>query len=243
MAKILVINGSPRTKSNSAILAELAAKGASSVKDMEVSIFSFAGKQFYGCTGMCHAFCQNSGTCCQDDGFNDFADAWLEADGIVWVVPTYHAGPPAQIKAVLDRLGNSLFSVTRGKIARFNKPTGIIVNGTSRFGCQELVMQFFLTSIPNMKCLPIAGDSPKAGIAAIGQAPTWEPGCIEEDKAVVEASKVMGRRVAEMTKIIVKGLEACKDELDETYSAKEYMMNCRGKGAETDPNWRRAAEK
>lgn len=57
--------------------------------------------------GGCHACetCFKTGKACSfDDDFNIIAPAILEADAIVFTMPTYWYSIPAQIKGVIDRL-------------------------------------------------------------------------------------------------------------------------------------------
>lgn len=145
--RILTVNGSPRVKNNTGLLVERAADGVRKIDSMELKNFSFAGRSFAGCRGSCYGYCSKNGFCVEKDAFNDLLRAFLWADGIIWAVPTYHAGPPAQVKAALDRLGNVIFSFTKGMVPRFNKACGVITHGSSRWGGQELTAQFMINSI------------------------------------------------------------------------------------------------
>lgn len=182
-----------------------ALKGAVSVKDVEIETYDFSDKEFTGCRGSCALYCMKNGKCCLKDDFNNFLDTYLSADGIILAAPTYHAGPPSQVKAAADRLGNVLFSFLKGNMPRINKCCGAITNGPSRWGGQELTVQFMLESFVQLKCIPIPGDSPKSNMAVIGYAPTWEPGSILQDTDVLDACENLGVRVAEMSKIIKAG--------------------------------------
>ena len=221
--RILIVNGSPRLKNNTGLLLERAAAGIQKINGIELKSFSFAGKSFAGCRGTCYSYCGKNGCCVEKDNFNEFLGLFLWADGIIWAVPTYHAGPPAQVKAVLDRLGNVIFSFTKGMIPRFNKACGVITHGSSEWGGQELTAQFMINSITQLKCLTVAGDSPKTNMAVIGYAPTWEPGSIAEDKTALAAAETLGQRVAETAKIIQEGTLAISGQLDERYYAKELI--------------------
>lgn len=239
MIRILVVNCSPRSKNNSSFLAERAIKGASAIKDIEIDTYDFANKQFNGCMASCMAHCMKNGTCCQKDDFNTFRDKYIAADGIIWVAPTYHVGPPAQTKAVIDRLCNCMFSYLKGSMPRFNKVCSIITQGSTRWGGQEYVEQFFLESFVLMKCIPVAGDMPKSYFGVAGYAPTWEYGSIKEDEVALECAEVIGMRTAEMAKVIQAGLEACRAELPKSYFFREVLEDRKNREEIIDMAWQK----
>lgn len=219
LTRILFINGSPRVHSNSSFLLEAAKRGVLAVPGTETDCFSFAGREVAGCHGTCCAYCKANGRCITEDDLTPFSQAFWQADGVIWAVPTYHAAPPAQVKAVLDRLPNLMFSYTSGQLPRFNKAWGVIVHGTSRYGGQELNAQFLFNSALQLKCVPVAGDSPGTTAAVIGRAPSWEPGSIREDAEAMAGAENLGHRVAEMAQILKAGLEHCRESLDPVYDA------------------------
>lgn len=237
--RILFVNGSPRSKNNTSYMVQRAIDGASADKNVCIETFEFADKNFAGCKGTCTPYCMKKGTCSTKDDFQPFMEAFLRADGIVWAAPTYHAGPPAQVKAALDRLGNVLFSYMKGQLPRFNKACGIITNGSSRWGGQELTVQFFLESIVQLKCLPVAGDSPKSNLAVIGYAPTWEVGSILEDEVALNACENLGKCVADTAKIIRCGIEAAKEGLSERFFPDKMMDDRRNSNADVDMAWQK----
>lgn len=238
-AKILLINGSPRPQNNSAYLLEKAKEGVMSVSDVECKVFEFAGRTFNGCRGTCSAYCMKNGTCSQKDDLQEFLELYLWADGIVWAVPTYHAGPPAQVKAALDRMGNVMSTYFKMKLPRFNKPSGIIVTGSSRYGGQEYVVDFMMHSITTTRNLIIGGESPKANMGVVGYASTWEPGSILEDTVSLEASVDMGRNVALMAKVIKAGIEEVAPELSERYFPDRMLEERRNTDIEIDMAWQK----
>lgn len=237
--QILFINGSPRKKNNTSFLLDEAIKGAQSISGVTCKTFHFCNNAFAGCKGTCSTYCMEHGTCVTQDGFQEFMEAFLWADGLIWAAPTYHAGPPAQVKAAMDRLGNVLFSYMKGRIPRFNKACGIITHGSSRFGGQELTVETFLNSIVQLKCLPIAGDSPKSNLAVVGYAPTWEPGSILEDSAAMDASYNLGQNVALTAKLIKAGISCLKEELGERYFPDAMFEARHNANIEIDMAWQK----
>lgn len=220
---ILAINGSPRHKNNTEKILKEALTGAHSVPGVTSEIFEFKGRKFEGCKGDCIRYCMREGKCCIDDDLNEFLERWLEADGIIFGSPVYHMGPPGQVKAALDRLGNVLFAYLRGKFPRMNKVCGVIVQGSSRWGGQEITIQFFIQSFLTMNCIPITGDMPQSYLGVAGYAQTWSPDSILEDKLALDSARNLGRRIAETTKIVQAGIQAIKDELPDLYFCKRIL--------------------
>ena len=237
--KILLINGSPRPQNNSHYLLEKAREGVQSVSDVEIKTFEFTGKTIHGCRGTCSPYCMKNGCCSQKDDLQEFLDLYLWADGIVWAVPTYHAGPPAQVKAALDRMGNVMSTYFKMKLPRFNKACGIIVTGSSRYGGQEYVVDFMIHSITTTRNLVVGGESPKANMGVVGYASTWEPGSILEDIASLEASVEMGKNVALMAKVIQSGIEEVAPELSDRYFPERMFEERRNSDFEIDMAWQK----
>lgn len=215
--KILGISGSPRKNGSSEIMLEEALKGAESVQGVEVERYSFAGKDIRPCNALCVKYCRETGKCAIKDDFEELRHTYLAADGVIWSAPVYHAGPPAQVKCALDRLANVIWMYYGGKMPRLNKACAALVQGSSRWGGQELAIQFFINSFLLMKCLPVSGDTPKSYFGVAGHAPTWDLGSINEDKSALEAAANIGIRVAEVACIYNAGKYALEDVLPTEY--------------------------
>ena len=101
-SKIVVINGSPRKRGNTARMVE-SFKARAEEGGGAVVVFDAAASN----VGGCHACetCYKTGKACSfDDDFNIIAPAILEADAVVFTMPVYWYSIPAQIKGVIDRL-------------------------------------------------------------------------------------------------------------------------------------------
>jgi len=236
---ILGINGSPRSKSNTAIILDRALQGAASVSGVRVETYTFCDKNFSGCKATCMAYCMKNGQCMIKDDFNQFMELYLKADGVIWAAPVYHVGPPAQVKCVMDRLGNVLFSYLRGESPRLNKACGAIVQGSSRWGGQELALQVFINHFVLMKCVPVAGDMPNSYFGVAGHAPTWKPGSICEDKLALMTAKNLGIRVAEMAKILKDGIEQQRKKLPDAYFLDKILEKRRNREEMIDMEWQK----
>jgi multimeric flavodoxin WrbA len=232
-AKVLGIAGSPRENGNTAKLIEKALEGAASIGGIEIELYDMGGEEFHHCTG-CFS-CLKTGICKYKDSFQEFADKYMESDGIIWGSPIYHMSIPGSMKAALDRLGNSIVSyfLRKGEdFPRFNKVCGVLTVGATRYGGQDLVNNFMILSSLVMNGVVVSGDTILGNY--IGAAAyTGSPGCVEvyptveeqmlhkdvslKDTEGVTCAINLGKRVAEMTKIVTAGLSAMKDELPPEY--------------------------
>lgn len=100
--KILVIEGSPRKRSNTAALSDCFIRGAEESGNGIERIF-IREQKIGGCLG-CGACHCNGGSCVQRDDMNKVYDAIAEAEVIVFSTPVYFYSWPAQMKSVLDRM-------------------------------------------------------------------------------------------------------------------------------------------
>ncbi len=219
MIKVLGICGSPRT-GNSQYLLENALESAKSVgQDIEVEYDSIRGKKISGCVG-CQA-CEKDGNCVIKDDYQELLLKWIEADVILYSVPVYHMGMPAQLKAFLDRLGNSLFgryaknfAPEASTIPRSLKVIGAIAQGAHLFSGQEHTITDLINHALIMGCVPVTGDLWEAYIGAGG----WTYNEIGRDAieqqveqgktdslAAIKASCTLAKRAVEMAMILKKG--------------------------------------
>ena len=236
---ILAINGSPRKKNNTDVMVQEALAGAKEIKGVQTRVFEFSKKKIEGCLGDCILYCGKNGRCVLKDDFNELLDTWLKADGIIFAAPVYHMGPPGQVKAAVDKLGNVLFSYLKGNFPRFYKVCGAIIQGSSRWGGQEIAIQFFTEHFLMMNCLVVTADMPASYIGVIGHAPTWEPGSIREDQAALKTAGILGRRVAETVKVVKNGLDNLKDELPDDYFWQRIMERRRATETDISLDWQK----
>lgn len=101
MSKIVVINGSPRKKGNTARMIA-AFKAGAEANGNEVVEFNAALSNVGGCHA-CETCFSTGKACTYDDDFNTIAPDILNADGIVFACPTYWYSFPGQIKNVIDK--------------------------------------------------------------------------------------------------------------------------------------------
>ncbi len=121
----LVISGSPRARGRSAALAqEVAHDLTTSFPHDRVECRSLAGTRIAGCVG-CDG-CRATGICVINDDMTALMEALDKATELYLVSPVYFAGPPSQLKAVLDRLQPHYWRGTRRQPKR---PCHLVVVG------------------------------------------------------------------------------------------------------------------
>ncbi|MCJ7835442.1 flavodoxin family protein [Cuneatibacter sp. NSJ-177] len=99
--KIVLITGSPHKKGTSALLAEEFIRGAEEAGHT-VARFDAAFQEVGNCRA-CN-YCRNhDGECIQKDGMEQLLPILMEAELVVFAMPLYYFGMPAQIKSVIDR--------------------------------------------------------------------------------------------------------------------------------------------
>lgn len=224
-AKVLGVVGSPRKNANTAKLVKRALEGAMSVPGIETEFYQMAGKKFHCCMGCYH--CLETGACVFKDDFQDFVRRYMEADGIIWGSPIYHMSITGLMKNVIDRLGNSTLCnwIKRGAdIPRLNKVCGTLTIGATRYGGQDLVNTFMIQSSLLMNGVVVSGDTILGnyiGAAAYtgGLSPEQlkSKDVVLQDEEGMMCAENLGKRVAEMSKIVKAGIEAVKEELPSEY--------------------------
>ena len=101
--KILVLNGSPKKKSDTFRLTEAFLRGMNRGETHEVHLIHVREKQIAPCRGCFGCWQRGDGHCIIADDQNTILDLYREADVIIWSFPLYCYGMPSPLKAVLDR--------------------------------------------------------------------------------------------------------------------------------------------
>ncbi len=101
MKKVLLINGSPHERGNTAIaLNEIAAQ--LKLHGIDSEIYWLGTGAIYGCIA-CNG-CSKAGKCVVSEDVNEVAEKLRAADGLIVGSPVYYAGPNGALCAFLDRL-------------------------------------------------------------------------------------------------------------------------------------------
>lgn len=101
--KIIVLNGSPRTKGNTKALVQQLEKGALEAGH-EVVCFDVAAMNIKGCLGCCKGGKDEHSPCVQKDDMEKIYSKYIEADVVVLASPMYYWGVSGQLKCTFDRL-------------------------------------------------------------------------------------------------------------------------------------------
>lgn len=140
--KVLIVNGSPHAKGNTAIALEEMKKIFAS-EGIEIDYVHVENKDIRGCIAC--GSCYKNGKCVFDDIVNETAEKFKNADGLVVASPVYYASANATLIAFLDRL---FFSTSFDKTMK----VGASVVVSRRGGCSatfdELNKYFTICGMP-----------------------------------------------------------------------------------------------
>ena len=101
MAKVLLLNGSPRANGcTAAALQEMIA--VFEAEGIETELVQVGSRNIRGCTAC--GSCMRTGKCVFDDLVNETAAKFETADGLVVGSPVYYASPNGTILSFMDRL-------------------------------------------------------------------------------------------------------------------------------------------
>lgn len=185
--KVLIINGSPRPKGNTAIaLAEM--ETVFHAEGVETETVQVGNKDIRGCIAC--GYCKKNGKCVFSDAVNELAPKFEAADGLVVATPVYYASANATLIACLDRLFFSTGFDKRMKV-------GASVVVARRGGCSatfdELNKYFTICGMP------------------IASSQYWnsvhgrEPGQAAEDAEGLQTMRVLARNMSFLMKSIALG--------------------------------------
>jgi len=101
--KILVLNGSPKKKSDTMHLTNAFVKGIMNQGEHDVEIINVIEKEIKPCLGCFACWKMLNGKCIQKDDQNEILGKIVSADVIIWSFPLYCYSMPSHLKAVSDR--------------------------------------------------------------------------------------------------------------------------------------------
>jgi len=232
--KILGISGSPR-HANTEFIVKEALASAEELPDVETEYYSLAGKKLNGCI-MC-AKCHDP-EATQDNPCPPFPDdvvalskKMVKSDGMIIGTPVYVGAASAQLKMVFDRISSFIEHGPFGHQALRNKVVGAVTSAWDREGghCMA-IMDIIKYSI--LMDMIVVGSGPERlktvcywGGAVIESyhadkpEPFWEGVGTPEEKRAVKYDKLglgsvrrVGKRVAEMAKVVKAGFEVLPRE-------------------------------
>ena len=101
--KILVLNGSPKKKSDTMVLTNAFLRGIKKNGSHDIFVMNISEMKISSCRGCFGCWQVKNKHCVIDDDQNRILDLYPEVDLIIWSFPLYCYGMPSHIKAVLDR--------------------------------------------------------------------------------------------------------------------------------------------
>lgn len=140
--KVLMINGSPRAKGNTA-LALSHMEQVFERDGVEVATVRVGSKAVRGCIACNH--CATTGRCVFEDVVNELAPMFEQADGLVVASPVYYGSANATLIAVLDRL---FYSTHFDKTMKVGAAVGVARRGGLTATWDELNKYFGISGMP-----------------------------------------------------------------------------------------------
>ena len=187
--KILLVNGSPHVKGNTAAALE-EMKKVFDREGIEAEILHIGNKDIRGCIA-CRS-CHKTGKCVFDDIVNETAAKFEECDGLVVGSPVYYASANATLIAFLDRLFYSTHFEKRMKV-------GASVVVARRGGLSATFDE--LNKYFTISCMPVA--SSQYWNSVHGQM----PGEAMEDAEGLQTMRTLAANMSFLVKSIALGKE------------------------------------
>ena len=205
--KVLIINGSPHSKGNTATALNEMVK-IFEAEGVETKIVHVGNKVVRGCIGCWK--CQETGKCIFNDIVNETAPLFEEADGLVVGTPVYYASAAGTTITFMDRL----FASTNIKFDKTMKVGASVVisrRGGSSSTFDELNKYF---TISNM---PVA--SSQYWNMAYGR----EPGEVLQDAEGMQTMRTLARNMVFLMKSIALGKEKFGLPEKETWTPTHFI--------------------
>ena len=202
--KVLLINGSPKEKGNTAFALEQMAE-VFAAQGIETEMIHVGNQLIKGCQG-CGA-CYKNGRCVMDDMVNETALKLADADGMVVGSPVYYASPNGTLLSFLDRLFYST-----GKINKRMKVGASVVcarrGGTT--ASMDVLNKYFTISE-----MPVASSTYWNIIHGA------KPGEAEQDAEGIRTVRNLAKNMSYM----IKAFSAAKDTLELPESEPKAFTN------------------
>ena len=187
--KVLIINGSPRAKSNTATALDEMVK-VFSAEGIETEVVKIGNMPVRGCIAC--GSCFKNGRCVFDDVVNELAPKFEAADGLVIASPVYYASANATLIACLDRL---FYSTHFDKTMKVGASVVCARRGGLSATFDELNKYFTICG------MPIASSQYWNSIHG------REPGQASQDTEGMQTMRTLARNMAFLMKSIALGKE------------------------------------
>lgn len=187
--KVLMVNGSPHAKGNTALALEEMRK-VFEKEGVETTLLQIGHKAIRGCVAC--ASCKQKGKCVFDDEVNEAAPLFEAADGLVVGSPVYYASANATLVAFLDRL---FFSTGFDKTMK----VGASVVVSRRGGCSATFDE--LNKYFTIAGMPVASSQYWNSIHGL------TPGEAAQDAEGLQVMRTLARNMTFLMKSIALGKE------------------------------------
>lgn len=187
--KVLLLNGSPNPKGNTALALEEMVK-VFQEEGIETEIVQVGNQVIRGCVA-CRA-CGRDGKCIIQDGVNEIAAKFEVADGLVVASPVYYASANSTLTALLDRMFYSSWFDKRMKV-------GASVAVARRGGCSATFDQ--LNKYFTISGMPVASSQYWNSVHG------GAPGQASEDAEGMQTMRTLARNMSFLMKSIALGKE------------------------------------
>ena len=185
--KVLMLNGSPKAKGNTAIaLNEM--RAVFEAEGIEVECVQVGNQAVRGCISC--GTCAKKGACVFDDVVNELAPKFEAADGLVVGSPVYYGSANATLVAVLDRLFYSKQFDTTMKVGA---AVAVARRGGLTATFDELNKYFTISG------MPVASGQYWNGVHGAA------PGEAEQDAEGLQQMRTLARDMAFLMKSIALG--------------------------------------
>ena len=187
--KVLIINGSPRAKSNTATALDEMVR-VFSAEGIETEVVKIGNMPVRGCIAC--GSCFKNGRCVFDDVVNELAPKFEAADGLVVASPVYYASANATLIACLDRL---FYSTHFDKTMKVGASVVCARRGGLSATFDELNKYFTICGMP------------------VASSQYWnsvhgrEPGQASQDAEGMQTMRTLARNMAFLMKSIALGKE------------------------------------
>ena len=228
--KIIGISGSPRD-GNTHILVKECLSAAETLKNVETEFIALRDYKIEGGCIPCERCVKKPDweKLCYgyDDGLNEILRKCVSGDGFILGSPVYWGGLTPLFKMFIDRTRPIL---RLGKAFR-NKPAGAVTVGVARSGGQEHVIAEIIRQAMFHDMIPIGVQpiTPPEGLASpwgvcgqqgwplsIPSGAEYATSGVKQDKIGLACAQVLGKRVAEIAKVLKAGFSLVNDKNNET---------------------------
>lgn len=192
MVKVMGMVGSPRAGGNTQKLMEVALEAAQEA-GAATELLTLHDKEMEPCIAC--DICRETGECAIYDDVPGVLERMVEADAIIIGSPVYFGNVTGQLKILMDRS-----RPLRREFKLKNKVCGALAVGASRNGGQETTIQAIHHYLLIQDAILVGDGDP---LAHYGGAGVGGPvGDTESDDPGLETSRNLGRRVAELARLL-----------------------------------------